>query len=89
MEKKLQGLYDDKAEKNWQRNAQARKDAANAKYESEQKSYNNQISAINESLKTVQQIMSAMADGSKPLKVLSITTTHEITQQTLTLSVRL
>ena len=41
---------------------QARKDAANAKYESEQKSYNNQISAINESLKTVQRIMSAMAD---------------------------
>lgn len=68
MEKKLQGLYDDKAEKNWQRNAQARKDAANAKYESEQKSYNNQISAINESLKTVQQIMSAMADGSKSVE---------------------
>lgn len=68
MEKKLQGLYDDKAEKDWQRNAQARKDAANAKYESEQKSYNNQISAINESLKTVQQIMSAMADGSKSVE---------------------
>lgn len=68
MEKKLQGLYDDKAEKNWQRNAQARKDAANAKYENEQKSYNNQISAINESLKTVQQIMSAMADGSKSVE---------------------
>ena len=68
MEKKLQGLYDDKAEKNWQRNAQARKDAANAKYESEQKSYNNQISAINESLKTVQQIMSAMYDGSKSVE---------------------
>lgn len=68
MEKKLQGLYDNKAEKNWQRNAQARKDAANAKYESEQKSYNNQISAINESLKTVQQIMSAMADGSKTVE---------------------
>lgn len=68
MEKKLQGLYDDKAEKNWQRNAQARKNAANAKYESEQKSYNNQISAINESLKTVQQIMSAMADGSKTVE---------------------
>lgn len=68
MEKKLQGLYDDKAEKEWQRNAQARKDAANAKYESEQKSYNNQISAINESLKTVQQIMSAMADGSKSVE---------------------
>ena len=68
MEKKLQGLYDDKAEKNWQRNAQARKDDANAKYESEQKSYNNQISAINESLKTVQQIMSAMADGSKSVE---------------------
>lgn len=68
MEKKLQGLYDDKAEKNWQRNAQARKDAANAKYDTEQKSYNNQISAINESLKTVQQIMSAMADGSKSVE---------------------
>lgn len=68
MEKKLQGLYDDRAEKNWQRNAQARKDATNAKYESEQKSYNNQISAINESLKTVQQIMSAMADGSKSVE---------------------
>lgn len=68
MEKKLQGLYDDKAEKNWQRNAQERKNAANAKYESEQKSYNNQISAINESLKTVQQIMSAMADGSKSVE---------------------
>lgn len=68
MEKKLQGLYDDKAEKEWQRNAQARKDAANAKYESEQKNYNNQISAINESLKTVQQIMSAMADGSKTVE---------------------
>lgn len=68
MEKKLQGLYDDKAEKNWQRNAQARKDAANAKYDTEQKSYNNQISAINESLKTVQQIMSAMADGSKAVE---------------------
>lgn len=68
MEKKLQGLYDDKAEKEWQRNAQARKDAANAKYESEQKNYNNQISAINESLKTVQQIMSAMADGSKSVE---------------------
>lgn len=68
MEKKLQGLYDDKAEKEWQRNAQARKDAANAKYESKQKSYNNQISAINESLKTVQQIMSAMADGSKSVE---------------------
>jgi len=68
MEKKLQGLYDDKAEKEWQRNAQARKDAANAKYESEQKSYNNQISAINESLKTVQQIISAMADGSKSVE---------------------
>lgn len=68
MEKKLQGLYDDKAEKEWQRSAQARKDAANAKYESEQKSYNNQISAINESLKTVQQIMSAMADGSKTVE---------------------
>lgn len=68
MEKKLQGLYDDKAETEWQRNAQARKDAANAKYESEQKSYNNQISAINESLKTVQQIMSAMADGSKTVE---------------------
>ncbi len=68
MEKKLQGLYDDKAEKEWQKNAQARKDAANAKYESEQKSYNNQISAINESLKTVQQIMSAMADGSKSVE---------------------
>lgn len=68
MEKKLQGLYDDKAEKNWQRNAQARKNAANAKYESEQKSYNNQISAINESLKTVQQIMSAMVDGSKSVE---------------------
>lgn len=68
MEKKLQGLYDDKAEKEWQRNAQARKDAANAKYESEQKSYNNQISAINESLKTVQQIMSAMADSSKTVE---------------------
>lgn len=68
MEKKLQGLYDDKAEKDWQRSAQARKDAANTKYESEQKSYNNQISAINESLKTVQQIMSAMADGSKSVE---------------------
>jgi tape measure domain-containing protein len=68
MEKKLQGLYDDKAEKEWQRNAQARKDAATAKYESEQKSYNNQISAINESLKTVQQIMSAMADGLKTVE---------------------
>lgn len=68
MEKKLQGLYDDKAEKEWQRNAQERKNAANAKYESEQKSYNNQISAINESLKTVQQIMSAMADGSKSVE---------------------
>lgn len=68
MEKKLQGLYDDKAEKEWQRNAQKRKNAANAKYESEQKSYNNQISAINESLKTVQQIMSAMADGSKSVE---------------------
>lgn len=68
MEKKLQGLYDDKAEKEWQRNAQARKNAANANYESEQKSYNNQISAINESLKTVQQIMSAMADGSKTVE---------------------
>lgn len=68
MEKKLQGLYDDKAEKEWQRNAQERKNAANAKYESEQKSYNNQISAINESLKTVQQIMSAMADGSKTVE---------------------
>lgn len=68
MEKKLQGLYDDKAEKEWQRNAQARKNAANAKYDTEQKSYNNQISAINESLKTVQQIMSAMADGSKSVE---------------------
>lgn len=68
MEKKLQGLYDDKAEKEWQRNAQERKNAANAKYENEQKSYNNQISAINESLKTVQQIMSAMADGSKTVE---------------------
>ena len=68
MEKKLQGLYDDKAEKDWQRSAQARKDAANAKYESEQKSYNNQINSINESLKTVQQIMSAMADGSKTVE---------------------
>lgn len=68
MEKKLQELYDDKAEKDWQRSAQARKDAANTKYESEQKSYNNQISAINESLKTVQQIMSAMADGSKTVE---------------------
>lgn len=68
MEKKLQGLYDNKAEKEWQRNAQERKNAANAKYESEQKSYNNQISAINESLKTVQQIMSAMADGSKTVE---------------------
>lgn len=68
LEKKLQGLYDDKAEKEWQRNAQARKDAANAKYESEQKSYNNQINSINESLKTVQQIMSAMADGSKTVE---------------------
>lgn len=68
MEKKLQGLYDDKAEKEWQRNAQARKDTANAKYESEQKNYNNQISSINESLKTVQQIMSAMADGSKTVE---------------------
>lgn len=68
MEKKLQGLYDDKAEKEWQRNTQERKNAANAKYESEQKSYNNQISAINESLKTVQQIMSAMADGSKTVE---------------------
>lgn len=68
MEKKLQGLYDDKAEKDWQRSAQARKDAANAKYESEQKNYNNQINSINESLKTVQQIMSAMADGSKTVK---------------------
>lgn len=68
MEKKLQGLYDNKAENEWQRNAQARKNAANAKYESEQKSYNNQISAINESLKTVQQIMSAMADGSKTVE---------------------
>lgn len=68
MEKKLQGLYDDKAEKDWQRSAQARKDAANAKYESEQKNYNNQINSINESLKTVQQIMSAMADGSKTVE---------------------
>lgn len=68
MEKKLQGLYDNKAEKEWQRNAQARKDAANAKYESEQKNYNNQINSINESLKTVQQIMSAMADGSKTVE---------------------
>lgn len=68
MEKKLQGLYDDKAEKEWQRNAQARKDAANAKYDTEQKNYNNQINSINESLKTVQQIMSAMADGSKSVE---------------------
>lgn len=68
MEKKLQGLYDDKAEKEWQRNAQDRKDAANAKYESEQKNYNNQINSINESLKTVKQIMSAMADGSKTVE---------------------
>ena len=68
MEKKLQGLYDDKAETEWQRNAQARKDAANAKYDTEQKSYNNQINSINESLKTVQQIMSAMADGSKSVE---------------------
>ena len=68
LEKKLQGLYDQKAETEWQRNAQARKDAANAKYESEQKNYNNQINSINESLKTVQQIMSAMADGSKTVE---------------------
>lgn len=68
MEKKLQGLYDDKAETEWQRNAQAQKDAANAKYDTEQKNYNNQINSINESLKTVQQIMSAMADGSKSVE---------------------
>lgn len=68
MEKKLQGLYDQKAETQWQRDAQARKDAANAKYDTEQKNYNNQINSINESLKTVQQIMSAMADGSKSVE---------------------
>lgn len=68
MEKKLRGLYDDKAETEWQRNAQAQKDAANAKYDTEQKNYNNQINSINESLKTVQQIMSAMADGSKSVE---------------------
>lgn len=68
LEKKLQGLYDQKAETEWQRNAQARKDAANATYESQQKTYNAQIDSINQSLQTVQQIMSAMADGSKSVE---------------------
>lgn len=68
LEKKLQGLYDQKAETEWQRNAQARKDAANARYDTQQKTYNAQIDSINKSLQTVQQIMSAMADGSKSVE---------------------
>ena len=35
LEKKLQDLYDQKAETEWQRNAQARKDAANARYDTQ------------------------------------------------------
>ena len=68
LEKKLQGLYDQKAETEWQRNAQDRKDAANEKYDTEQKTYNAQIDSINKSLQTVQQIMSAMSDGSKSVE---------------------
>lgn len=68
LEKKLQGLYDQKAETEWQRNAQDRKDAANEKYDTEQKTYNAQIESINKSLQTVQQIMSAMSDGSKSVE---------------------
>lgn len=68
LNKKLQDLYDQKAETEWQRNAQARKDAANATYESQQKTYNAQIDSINQSLQTVQQIMSAMSDGSKSVE---------------------
>ena len=68
LEKKLQGLYDQKAETEWQRNAQARKDAANARYDTQQKTYNAQIDSINQSLQTVQQIMSAMSDGSKSVE---------------------
>lgn len=68
LNKKLQDLYDQKAETEWQRDAQARKDAANATYESQQKTYNAQIDSINQSLQTVQQIMSAMADGSKSVE---------------------
>ena len=68
LNKKLQDLYDQKAETEWQRNAQARKDAANATYEAQQSTYNAQIDSINQSLQTVQQIMSAMADGSKSVE---------------------
>ena len=68
LNKKLQDLYDQKAETEWQRNAQARKDAANARYDTQQKTYNAQIDSINQSLQTVQQIMSAMADGSKSVE---------------------
>ena len=68
LNKKLQDLYDQKAETQWQRDVQARKDAANATYESQQKIYNAQIDSINQSLQTVQQIMSAMADGSKSVE---------------------
>lgn len=68
LEKKLQGLYDQKAETEWQRDAQDRKDAANEKYDTEQKTYNAQIESINQSLQTVQQIMSAMSDGSKSVE---------------------
>lgn len=68
LEKKLQDLYDQKAETEWQRNAQARKDAANARYDTQQKTYNAQIDSINQSLQTVQQIMSAMSDGSKSVE---------------------
>lgn len=68
LEKKLQDLYDQKSETEWQRNAQARKDAANARYDTQQKTYNAQIDSINQSLQTVQQIMSAMSDGSKSVE---------------------
>ena len=68
LNKKLQDLYDQKAETEWQRNAQARKDAANARYDTQQKTYNAQIDSINQSLQTVQQIMSAMSDGAKSVE---------------------
>ena len=68
LEKRLQDLYDQKAETEWQRDAQDRKDAANEEYAAQEKTANEQISSINQSLQTVQQIMSAMADGSKSVE---------------------
>ena len=81
LEKKLQDLYDQKAETEWQRNAQARKDAANARYDTQQKTYNAQIDSIIKACRPCSRLCRLCRTAQSLWKALSIIIAQKTAQQ--------